>query len=118
MGPTQAKASYIGGLAGLLGTPGAISNALCDCNITAIGLTGRVGFVTGGAYSDTSKATNCQVRGVISVEEKDSEDADGNSIKEPVLVTLGESNYFDYLYRDPIEKSVAEADGCVMAANE
>ena len=108
----------IGGLAGLLGTPGAISNALCDCNITAIGLTGRVGFVTGGAYSDTSKATNCQVRGVISVEEKDSEDADGNSIKEPVLVTLGESNYFDYLYRDPIEKSVAEADGCVMAANE
>jgi hypothetical protein len=100
----------IGGIIGVIGENVSISNVTCRCNVVALGLTGRAGFITGQAHLDTRKATNCQVGGSISFSEEATEDSDGNSVMMPTSIVLDESNYCDYLYSAPISKAVAEAD--------
>ena len=90
----------IGGIIGIMGSPGTITNASCNCKITAVDLQGRVGFFTGAAYDAAAKITNCKVAGTYVVE-LDEED----EIEKPI--ELDESNYFNYLYRQPISQSEA-----------
>ena len=82
----------VGGIVGIL-TPAAssLSNASCDCTVTAIGL--PAAMLCGDLYSATTKATNCQIAGKINTTGTE--------------VTIDQNNFFEYLYGRSSEYNTA-----------
>ena len=66
----------------------------------------NVGILFGFARTETAYAKNCKAGGAIS--EWNEED------EEYISKNLSSENFFKYLYSEPVEKSVAEADGCSL----
>ena len=129
-------AVYIAGIVGYHGRGPKISDCQQFSTIKAMGWGNRIGGITGRVrteYSETETtdedgkvtitknyeiiAKNCQIGGTLIFSEttKEEEDANGG---DPVMVTTPDythitaENWHEYLYFDPIERSVAEADGC------
>ena len=92
----------VGGFTGVNTVP--FSGAIVYCSMWTE-LKSGAGFITGSAYSETTKVTNCKVGGSL-LSEYDEEDERYSTI------TLNESNYYNHIYSTPVEQSVAEADGC------
>ena len=108
---TYPTSGGIGGIIGIIGNPGTLNGASCNCKITAVDLKGRVGFISGSAFSETLNITNCKVAGAYIVERDEADETE-----KPI--TLTESNYHNYLFSQPIDKSVAEAKGNIYSVTE
>ena len=108
-----ATSGYVGGIIGDTAKP--ISGAQCFCNVKAIGYTG-VGMITGSARSETVVATNCQLGGTICTKTMGDIDEEGNPIPEDEkiddIITLGNSNFFKYIYGSGNPASAEDANGC------
>ena len=75
---------------------------------TAVAASGypNVGILFGFARTETAYAKNCKAGGAIS---EFNEEDEGYISK-----SLTENNFFEYLYSEPVEQSVAAADGCTF----
>jgi hypothetical protein len=68
----------------------------------------NVGILFGFARTETAYAKNCKAGGAISAWNTEDE--------EYISKSLTENNFFEYLYSEPVEQSVAAADGCTFLA--
>ena len=94
------KAVYVGGI---LGAGKLVDGAKCHCKIYATSGT-TIGWIMPAARTSTLKATNCQIGG-NTVEIDDSDESE-------LLSPITAEDYFNLIYSTPIDKEVAEADGC------
>ena len=95
--------AYLGGLVGVLENA-SVDNGEIHCSIQA-GESKSYGFTIGVPRTDVVKATNCKIGGTILGEY----DEDDEAYKK---ITLTGSDYFEYIYSEKVDQSVAEADGC------
>ena len=82
-----------------------VENAEVYSNITASGYP-NVGFLFGFERTATVYGKNCKTGGSIYAWDEEDEAL--------VKKELSASNYFKYLYSEPVEQSVATADGCTF----
>ena len=82
-----------------------VENAEVYSNITASGYP-KVGFLFGFERTATVHGKNCKAGGSIYAWDEEDEAL--------VKKELSASNYFKYLYSEPVEQSVATADGCTF----
>ena len=102
--------SYIGGLYGYTEEP--IVNAQCYCNIVAPGIA-NTGMVMGVPRAEATLAKNCKLGGTIAFTSKETEDSMGETQVVPIVETITEENYFNYIYGGTTDWSgVENYDGC------
>ena len=107
----------IGGIVGNSLSP--IKGATANCNIKAINFP-YAGMIMGSVRSDTVKAINCKVGGnmIFDTRETTKDDPDGGDpieVTEDVLTPLTATNWFEYIYGDPVTEDVATTvDGCSL----
>ena len=108
----------IGGVIGNVANNITIKNATVNCSIKAWGYT-NIGMIMGIARTNTVKATNCFVGGVVDKgfwnTQKWDDDADGvvpGWDSQPV--TLKADNFFNYIYATGVTADVASGDNCQL----
>ena len=99
--------SYVGGIVG--STTVSFANGEAHCTVNGQGCTG-VGMITGTSRSETVKASNCKVGGVL---------VGAYNIEDEIYstVTLDSSNYFKYIYGSGESTDWGEStdyDGCTF----
>ena len=105
---------YYGGIVGA--SNNSFSNSKCYATITADGMSGHVGMLSGKERTDTNKAANCYVGGTLkwgvteAELDPDTQEPIGGGETLPGVITA--ENYYNYLYTAAIDKAVAEGDGC------
>lgn len=109
---SDANLAYIGGIASCLTTL-VEANAECYCTVkgyywdgTTLTTYPNMGMVTGAAYSDTVKATNCKVGGKFC----EGGIVDGGTFTESV-VELNASNFYSYCYSN---RDLTSIDGVTL----
>ena len=85
----------VGGIAGV--TFKGISNGKAFCNVNAINYP-TAGMITGSPRSSDNVVSNCQLGGTITLSSQGVENGDGDMIYTPIIETIDESNFFDYIY--------------------
>ena len=106
----------IGGIIGKAASP--ITGATANCNIKSMAFP-NAGMIMGSVRTDTVKAINCKVGGnmIFDTRETTKDDPDGGDrieVTEDVLTPLTDTNWFKYIYGDPVTKAVATGDGCSL----
>ena len=93
-----------------------IYNSECYCDISAVGLQGKVGMLVGNSRTDAIYASGCKIGGNLILAEEVSEeiDASGDTITTvaPVKIPITADNYYEYIYNTAVSKAVAEGDEC------
>ena len=112
---TYPEKGGIGGLVGLIGAPGAVKNAICNCEIEAIGLDSRTGFITGSAYDATTSVTNCQVAGCFITGYKEVVDEQADEVNYiPIKLILTSANLHDYIYSSAVTAEQVATDNITL----
>ena len=104
---------YVGGIAGAMSS--LLSGARSHCTVTAWGYT-NVGMVTGSAYAETTKATNCHIGGTIDqgaygeyTDDDNTEVTGWHSKPLPIRADV----YYKAIYSNrDIEAAIAVDNGC------
>ena len=105
----------IGGLVGIIGAPGVVKNAICNCKIEAIGLDSRTGFITGSAYDATTSVTNCQVAGGFITGYKEVIDEQADEVNYiPIERLLTSANLHDYIYSSAVTAEQVATDNITL----
>ena len=105
---TYVGEAYAGGIAG--NSAISISNAQCFCSIQA---KGNMGWITGSARSDSVKATNCKIGGMVYMYDNETEDY--------TLSTMNSNTFYHHIYgsgADTDWTGTDNHDGCTYLSTK